>query len=74
MAYYRAIEGFEFHEKKVVGDYTYYIYVNKHSQILIKKIHNTTDSTRFCLTTDAFASVFASPELYVYYNLDHWQL
>jgi len=74
MAHYKAIEGFEFHEKVTVGSYDYYVYVNKFAQVLIRKIETATDSTRFCLTTDAFATVIASPNTYPFYTLDHWKL
>jgi len=74
MAHYKAIEGFEFHEKVTVGDYDYYVFLNKGSQVLIKKVHSTTSSTRFALTVEAFATVIADPTIYNFTTLDHWKL
>jgi hypothetical protein len=48
--YYDAIGGFQFHDKKTVGSYTYYIFVDKDGRILIKKINDSTLETRFGLS------------------------
>ena len=74
MAYYKAVEGFEFHNKIQDGNFTYYLYHNKGGQTLIKQIDDNTDATRFCLTTDAFATVLLNPTLYTFKILSSWTL
>lgn len=74
MAYYKGLDGFEFHEKVTSGSYDYYVYVNKHAQTLIRRMHSTTESTRYCLTTDALATVIADVTAYDYKTLDNWKL
>lgn len=74
MAYYKAIEGFEFHEKVTAGVFDYFIFVNKQGQTLIRRIQISNDSTRFCLTTDSLAVVTADPTVYSFYVINHWKL
>jgi hypothetical protein len=73
MAYYSELGGFEFHDKAVVGDYTYYVFESKDARRLIRRIHNTTDSNRFCLTLDSIAAILSNPASYEYRSISGWK-
>jgi len=74
MAFYNAIGGFEFHNSIQDGNFTYYLFHSKDGRTLIKQIDDNTDATRFCVTTDAYATVLLNPTLYTFKILSSWTL
>lgn len=67
--YYNPIGGFQFHDQKTSGSYTYYLYVAKDGRVLVKRAHDTTNEMRYGLSdglSPTYAEIYADPTVLNY--------